>query len=386
MLAALFILPVGIQPAVAAGKAGPIYETDVLTYNGSAWIRLTKGQLTNLTPISATIGGGYASGSGATISSAGIGQFNGALTTDSSLTALSLVIGGNSTFAGTLDPTITNTAAGGDRGINLGITQATNALTGTLDGLYIRATGYGTNSSTGRVQGGEIGARLPDGDATKAAGAVVGMYAWSDAKSGTVETMRTYEASLDGAAGSTATLATAYQAFNNSSGTQTTSVAYDVNEGSPSGRKAFTYDIRGQNGETIANSTNGQWDIGGNVVARGTHIPIIKQTVTDYDAQAATLTIAGLLGGIVTQNSQTGASTATTPTGTEISAGITGAATGDSFTVLYYNRGNQTSTITAGASGVTVYGTAAVPTVKTATLTFICTGANTWSCYVVLSA
>lgn len=115
-------------------------------------------------------------------------------------------------------------------------------------------------------------------------------------------------------------------------------------------------------------------------------VPIIANTITDYDAQAATATIAALLGGIVTQNSKTGASTITTPTGTEISAGITGVATGDSFTVTYYNRGNQTSTITAGASGVTILGTAAVPTLKTAIMKFICTGANAWSVYVTLSA
>lgn len=115
-------------------------------------------------------------------------------------------------------------------------------------------------------------------------------------------------------------------------------------------------------------------------------VPIQGVTVTDYDAQAATATIAALRGGIVTQNSQTGASTITTPTGAEITAGITGAAAGDSFTCLYCNRGDQTSTITAGASGVTLAGTAAVPTLKTATLTFVCTAADTWSCYIVLSA
>lgn len=115
-------------------------------------------------------------------------------------------------------------------------------------------------------------------------------------------------------------------------------------------------------------------------------VPIIGATVTDYDAQAATLTIAGLLGGIATQNSKTGASTATTPTGAEISAGITGVATGDSFRCRFYNRGNQTSTITAGASGVTLAGTAAVPTLKCADLLFVCTGANAWTCYILLSA
>jgi hypothetical protein len=118
----------------------------------------------------------------------------------------------------------------------------------------------------------------------------------------------------------------------------------------------------------------------------GKKVTIIGAAKTDFDAQNATLTIAGLLGGIVTQNSKTGASTATTPTGTEISAGITGVATGDSFTCVFYNRGNQTTTITAGASGVTVLGTAAVPTLKTAMLFFLCTGANTWEVYVTVSA
>lgn len=161
---------------------------------------------------------------------------------------------------GNLDQTITTTVAGGDRGINLTITQATNALTGTLDGIYARATGYGTNSSTGRVQGSEIGARLPDADGTKSAGEVVGSYSWADAKIGTVGKLRVFEASLDGGAGSTATTAVAFEAFNNSSGTQTTSIAYDVNEGSPSGRKAYTYDHRLQNGATFDNAVNNTFE------------------------------------------------------------------------------------------------------------------------------
>lgn len=114
--------------------------------------------------------------------------------------------------------------------------------------------------------------------------------------------------------------------------------------------------------------------------------PRVKVTVTDYDAQNATTTIAGLLGGVITQNSKTGASTAVTPTGAEISTGVSGVAVGYAFDCLYYNRGNQTSTITAGASGVTVYGTAAIATTKTALLKFVCTAANTWSCYVVAAA
>ncbi len=156
----------------------------------------------------------------------------------------------------------------------------------------------------------------------------------------------------------------------------TTGKAINVRTGSNPASPTSVFSVD-EDGDTI---------ISGVIYNRSTQVPIIKKTVTDYDAQAATLTIAGLLGGIVTQNSKTGASTATTPTGAQISAGIAGVATGDSFRTLYYNRGNQTSTITAGASGVTVYGTAAVPALKTAILDFICTSANTWSCYVTLSA
>jgi hypothetical protein len=146
---------------------------------------------------------------------------------------------------------------------------------------------------------------------------------------------------------------------------------------------ALAVNVGGASGTTVLTaSATGQTSL-----CRGVRTqPIVGNLLTDYDAQAATLTIAGLLGGLVTQNSQTGASTATTPTGAEISAGITGVATGDSFYCAYYNRGNQTSTITAGASGVTVYGTAAITTTKMALLYFYCSGANTWSCYVVASA
>ena len=163
--------------------------------------------------------------------------------------------------------------------------------------------------------------------------------------------------------------------------TVTTGKAINVISGANYGAATSKFSVD-EDGDTLIAGTLG---VNGAVTLRSSRVPLIKRTVTDYDAQAATLTIAGLLGGIVTQNSKTGPSTATTPTGTQISAGITGVAVGDSFSCLYYNRGNQTSTITAG-SGVTVYGTAAVPAQKTAELIFHCTAANTWSCYVVLSA
>ena len=108
-----------------------------------------------------------------------------------------------------------------------------------------------------------------------------------------------------------------------------------------------------------------------------------KVTITTIDAQNGTPTIAQLLGGVIAHNSKTGSGTLTTPTGAQISAGITGVAIGHSFDVLYDNYGNQTVTVTAGASGVTVKGTAAVTTLKCAILRFVCTAANTWNVYVI---
>lgn len=163
--------------------------------------------------------------------------------------------------------------------------------------------------------------------------------------------------------------------------TVTTGKAINVISGANYGAATSKFSVD-EDGDTLIAGT---LSVSGTVTLRSSRVPLIKRTVTDYDAQAATLTIAGLLGGIVTQNSKTGPSSATTPTGLELSTGITGSSVGDSFSCLYYNRGNQTSTITGG-SGVTVYGNATVPALKTAELIFHRTGADTWSCYVVLSA
>jgi hypothetical protein len=112
-------------------------------------------------------------------------------------------------------------------------------------------------------------------------------------------------------------------------------------------------------------------------------VALYGTTSTTIDAQNGTPTIAQLLGGIILHNSKTGAGTLTTPTGAEISAGITGVAVGYTFDCLYVNYGNQTVTITAGASGVTVTGTAAITTAKNALMRFVNTAANTWVVYPV---
>lgn len=115
---------------------------------------------------------------------------------------------------------------------------------------------------------------------------------------------------------------------------------------------------------------------------------LVGNTVTALGAtQNSTPTAAQLMGGVVTQTSQTGGGTVTTPTGTALSAAcpVTPAA-GYTFTTVFANLGDQTLTVTAGASGITIVGTAAIPTLTNAILTFVNTASNTWICYVTLSA
>jgi len=105
---------------------------------------------------------------------------------------------------------------------------------------------------------------------------------------------------------------------------------------------------------------------------------VFQQTITDVDAQNATPTIAQILGGVVRHTSVTGAGTATVPTGTAMSAGVSGVAVGSTIKWLYYNDGNQTVTITAATDHTLVGGTAAVTTGKHMVITSVCTAANTW--------
>lgn len=101
--------------------------------------------------------------------------------------------------------------------------------------------------------------------------------------------------------------------------------------------------------------------------------------------QNTTPTAAQLLGGYLTHASTTGAGTATLDTGTNISTAVSGVAVGDSFEVLYANTGTQTVTITTN-TGLTLVGTAAIPTLKNAFLNFYNTGANTWTVFINVSA
>lgn len=106
--------------------------------------------------------------------------------------------------------------------------------------------------------------------------------------------------------------------------------------------------------------------------------PVLQQTVTVIDAQNGTPTIAQILGGIIRHNSKTGGGTVTVPTGTAMSAGVSGVAVGSTIKWVYYNYGNQTATITAADGHTLVGGTAAVTTGKHIYVTSYCSAANTW--------
>lgn len=123
------------------------------------------------------------------------------------------------------------------------------------------------------------------------------------------------------------------------------------------------------------------------ITSRGAKKSIVNAvTLTALGAtQNSTPTASQLIGGFISQQSQTAGGTVTFDNGTNISAAIPGVATGDSFTCLFANIGNQTLTFTS-ATGATVVGTAALATLKNAMLTFVCTGTNTWNVYTTISA
>lgn len=108
---------------------------------------------------------------------------------------------------------------------------------------------------------------------------------------------------------------------------------------------------------------------------------VSQNTITDVDAQNATPTIAQILGGVIVHTSVTGAGTVTVPTGSAMSAGISGVAVGSTIKWLYYNDGSQTATITAASGHTLVGGTAAVTTGKWMPITSVCTAADTWVSY-----
>lgn len=170
------------------------------------------------------------------------GDTSGAyLAWDASTNTLEVIGGGFSTER-------TDTVAAGGAGLDITVTQSSTALTGTLRGLYVTVTN-GTSAATGTIRAAELKARAATsgGIGANAAG-ITTLYLEADVKAKTVTTLRGLEISLDGAAGGSSTLAQGLVIFNNSSATQTSSYALDINGGTLTGHKAFTGDIRFSDG------------------------------------------------------------------------------------------------------------------------------------------
>lgn len=101
--------------------------------------------------------------------------------------------------------------------------------------------------------------------------------------------------------------------------------------------------------------------------------------ITDVDAQNATMLAADIANGMVTHNSKTGAGTLTVDTGANLDAAFPDWQIGETRRCHYVNRGNQTVTLTAGASGTTLIAANTIATLQGRTVYFLKTAAATYS-------
>jgi hypothetical protein len=238
---------------VAAGGSGALTLGDT----GSATTVTSNGTIT--VTGAPTVSGLITANDGVTL---GAGDdLVGSATSDIIVNTTAFIVDGetgNVSTTGTIDNVVINSVAGGDKGLNESITQvAGTALTGNLIGAGIVATNGTTTAPTGVIYGIEAKARAANssGDGGAVTGRLTGVYASVDAKTKEATTMRAFEASLDGGTGGTSTEAVAFEAFNNSSATQTSSYAFSANGGTAGGHKAYTADMRLQNGALINNSS-----------------------------------------------------------------------------------------------------------------------------------
>lgn len=104
-------------------------------------------------------------------------------------------------------------------------------------------------------------------------------------------------------------------------------------------------------------------------------------SVTDYDAQHATLAHAAIAGGIITHNSKTGAGNATTDTAANIISSCHLTVNGQCHICYFVNRGDQTVTL-VGGTDVTIFDDGqTIATNESAVLIFRRTAATTITMY-----
>lgn len=110
-----------------------------------------------------------------------------------------------------------------------------------------------------------------------------------------------------------------------------------------------------------------------------------KLTVTAKTSGAGyTITAAELLGGFISDTSATGAIAATLPTVASVVALLPGYVVGTSFRFIYKNLGDQTVTLTTGATW-TMTGTMTIAATKYREFIFRITGATTGVCYALMT-
>lgn len=178
---------------------------------------------------------------------------NTRLSLDGSAQTLSLTLTPASTVRYITTWTLNPTRATGSSPFYISATQTTNALaSGSMQALDVVANA-GSNASGGTIRGAQIKARQPDANT----GGLTGVYISTDIKAKTTTNARGLEVSLDGLAGGVATTSQGVVVYHNSSGNQGTSIAYDVNGGTPTGHGTFTYDVRFQNGATLDEAADG---------------------------------------------------------------------------------------------------------------------------------
>ncbi len=145
----------------------------------------------------------------------------------------------------------------------------------------------------------------------------------------------------------------------------------------------------GATGVATTIAASGETNVGLIIGAKGTAAVMMAAMLVDFNTVttvsatgATTITAAQLLGGFIVYSGN-GAATFTFPTGTQISTALPGLAAGACFDCTFKNTGNNTLTVAAGASGMTMFAgdTLTQVTVTVRTWRFLNTGSNAWTVY-----